>query len=97
MGYSFDGYTSLALSGARVDPEFYLAKCAAAVPDDPAPEDWWIDYICNMEGGWEAFVSHAGSEITTSTDGLWQPITDERLLAVMPMAPEGAWLFGSRQ
>ena len=30
MGYSFDGYTSLALSGARVDPEFLsvnLRRC----------------------------------------------------------------------
>ena len=28
MGYSFGGYNALALSGARVDPEFYLSQCA---------------------------------------------------------------------
>ena len=31
MGYSFDGYNALAMSGARVDPEFYLSQCANAV------------------------------------------------------------------
>ena len=96
MGYSFDGYTSLALSGARVDPEFYLAQCAKVADMNPAPPAWWIDYICNLTGGWDAFVVNAGSTITTSNDGLWKPMTDERIRAVMPMAPEGAWLFGER-
>jgi predicted dienelactone hydrolase len=27
IGYSFDGYNALALSGARIDPEHYLAQC----------------------------------------------------------------------
>ncbi|OGN95231.1 MAG: hypothetical protein A2Z71_07825 [Chloroflexi bacterium RBG_13_50_21] len=96
MGYSFDGYTSLALSGARVDPEFYLEQCSQADMLDPAPPEWWIDYICNLTGEWDAFVTNAGSSITTSSDGLWKPMTDERIRAVMPMAPEGAWLFGER-
>lgn len=96
MGYSFDGYTSLALSGARVDPEFYLAQCAKVADMNPAPPAWWIDYNCNLIGGWDAFVVNAGSAITTSNDGLWMPMTDERIRAVMPMAPEGAWLFGER-
>jgi len=95
MGYSFDGYTSLALSGARIDPEFYLAQCASA-PLNTAVPAWWIDYICNMTGGWDAFVANAGLSITESADELWQPITDPRIRAVMPMAPEGAWLFGER-
>ena len=30
IGYSFDGYNALALSGARIDPAFYLAQCADA-------------------------------------------------------------------
>jgi predicted dienelactone hydrolase len=34
--------------------------------------------------------------LDASDDGLWQPMTDERIRAVMPMAPEGAWLFGER-
>ena len=27
IGYSFDGYNALALSGARIDPEYYRAQC----------------------------------------------------------------------
>jgi len=96
LGYSFDGYNSLALSGARVDPEFYLARCAEAQAMDPAPALWWIYYICGLVGEWEEFVAHAGEAITVRDDGLWQPMTDERIRAVMPMAPEGAWLFGER-
>jgi predicted dienelactone hydrolase len=96
LGYSFDGYTSLALSGARVDPEFYLSQCSNAAVMNPAPPAWWIGYICHPTGKWDDFVSHAGLTITTSNDGLWKPMTDERIRAVIPMAPEGAWLFGER-
>ena len=96
MGYSFDGYNSLALSGARVDPEFYLAQCANAAAMNPAPPEWWIKYNCEMNVNWDEFTALAGRAITTSEDGLWQPMTDDRILAVMPMAPEGAWLFGER-
>lgn len=94
MGYSFDGYNALALSGARVDPEFYLEQCAKAPTMEPALPEWWIEYICVMASKWDEFVAQAGPAITASDDGLWQPMTDERIRAVMPMAPEGAWLFG---
>ena len=96
MGYSFDGYNALALGGARVDPAFYQTQCASAASMDPAPPEWWVKYICEMSVPWEEFTALAGPAITTSTDGLWQPMTDDRILAVMPMAPEGAWLFGER-
>ncbi|MHB1317344.1 MAG: alpha/beta hydrolase family protein, partial [Anaerolineae bacterium] len=40
IGYSFDGYNALAMSGARIDPAYYLAQCpdpdpttAAAISD----------------------------------------------------------------
>ncbi len=96
MGYSFDGYNSLALSGARIDPKFYLAQCAQAATLNPAPPAWWIEYICDLTDKWDEFAARAGAAITTSDDGLWQPMTDRRIRAVMPMAPEGAWLFGAR-
>jgi predicted dienelactone hydrolase len=95
IGYSFDGYNALALSGARVDPAYYQAQCptpdttTAAIVPDPA-------YICGPAGAWEEFAAHAGEAITASADGLWQPMTDPRIRAVMPMAAEGWWLFGER-
>lgn len=96
MGYSFDGYNALALSGARVDPGSYLARCDDAPTMEAAPPQWWIDYICYPTGRWNEFVARAGDAITSSDDGLWQAMTDDRIRAVMPMAPEGAWLFGER-
>jgi predicted dienelactone hydrolase len=96
MGYSFGGYNALALSGARVDPAYYAMQCAHAPTMEPMPAAWWIEYICAIDSTWEAFAAHAGAAITTSEDGLWQPMTDDRIKAVIPMAPEGAWLFGER-
>ncbi len=96
MGYSFDGYDALALSGARVDPEFYQSQCATAKTQESPPADWWIKYICDMNEDWDEFAAHAGKAITVSDDGLWQPMTDERIRAVMPLGPEGAWIFGER-
>lgn len=96
LGYSFDGYNALALSGARIDPEYYLAKCSQANTLSPAPPEWWIHYICDLSEKWDEFVAHAGAGLTESPEGLWQPMTDPRIKAVMPMGPEGAWLFGER-
>ena len=93
-GISSEGYDALAISGARIDPESYLARCASAEPGDPAPEAWWIDYICNISEEWDDLTNLAGPSLTSSADGLWQPLTDPRIQAVMPIVPEGAWLFG---
>ena len=97
IGYSFDGFNTLALSGARVDPEYYLAQC-------PTPDATTATVIasglsafdCAPAAAWDDFAALAGEAITTSGDGLWQPITDERIRAVMPLAGEGWWLFGER-
>ena len=96
MGYSFDGYNSLAMSGARVDPEYYLDKCANVTNIQPALPDWAIRLYCDPANHWDEFSAHAGQALTSSNDGLWQAMTDERIRAVIPMAPEGAMLFGER-
>ena len=96
MGYSFDSFTSLALGGARLDPDFNLQQCEQAAAITSAPSKMFIDYNCKLTGGWEALATRAGPDITAGDDGLWQPTTDDRILAVMPMGPEGAWLFGER-
>jgi predicted dienelactone hydrolase len=49
-----------------------------------------------MAANWDAVAAAAGEGITSSEDGLWQPITDERIRAVMPMAPDGAWIYGDK-
>jgi predicted dienelactone hydrolase len=96
FGYSFDGYDALTLGGARVDPEFYQGQCAQAAQREPPLEEWYIEYYCAAAENWEAFIDAAGDTARGGPEGLWQPISDPRIRAVMPMAPEGAMLFGER-
>ena len=96
IGYSFDGYNALAMSGARIDPEYYLAQCPTPDATTEAILSWLSAFDCTPAGKWDDFIAHAGEAITASEDGLWQPMTDERIRAVMPMAGEGWWLFGER-
>jgi len=96
MGYSFDGYNSLAMSGARVDPEYYISLCANVANAQSSLPEWVIKLYCAPANRWEEFSTNAAIGLTTSSDGLWQAMTDERIRAVIPMAPEGAMLFGER-
>ncbi len=95
-GYSWGGFYALALSGVRIDPEYYLAACEQAPDRVPPLDDWYLEYACGLAERWDAFTEHVGVEITAGDDGLWQPITDDRIRAVLPMAPDGAWLYGER-
>ncbi|MCJ7623634.1 MAG: hypothetical protein MUO76_09040, partial [Anaerolineaceae bacterium] len=96
IGYSFDGYNTLAMSGARINPEFYLAQCPAPDATTKAILSRMSSYDCAPARNWDEFAAQAGEAITVSEDGLWQPMTDERIRAVMPLAAEGWWLFGER-
>jgi predicted dienelactone hydrolase len=96
LGYSFDGYNALALSGARIDPAFYFEQCANAPSHDPPLSDWRVWHYCDLTSHWDEFRNYAGEDITASTDVLRQALTDDRIRAVIPMAPEGSWLFGER-
>ena len=84
------------MSGARIDPEYYLAQCPTPDATTEAILSWLSAFDCAPAGEWDDFAAHAGEAITASEDGLWQPMTDERIRAVMPMAGEGWWLFGER-
>jgi predicted dienelactone hydrolase len=95
IGYSFDGTNALVLGGARVNPKHYLAQCASADATAEAILSLWSNrYQCALAGEWDEFASRAGEAITTSDDGLWQPVTDPRIRAVVPLAGEGWLLFG---
>lgn len=95
-GYSWDGFFSLALGGVRIDPENYLNQCAQAPSLEPPLSPWMYGYYCDLAADWDQFAAYASEVIPAADDGLWQPLTDERILAVMPMAPDGAWLYGER-
>lgn len=98
IGYSFDGYNTLALSGARIDPAYYLAQCPE--PDSITAgilgEKELSAYNCEPADDWETFTAKIPDWIQSSEDGLWQPMTDPRIRAVMPLAGDGWWLFGEK-
>ena len=96
IGYSFDGYNSLAMSGARIDPEYYLAQCPTPDAITESILGGMSAFSCDPASNWGQFVPYIGSSITESVDGLWQPLTDTRIRAVMPLAGEGWWLFGEK-
>lgn len=96
LGYSWDGYGALSVSGARIDPAYYQSQCGDHELADRGYPVWWNDYACALADDWDAFATHAGPAVTTSSDDLWQPITDARIRAVAPLAPEGALIFGPR-
>jgi len=96
IGYSFDGFNALALSGARVDPEHYLRQCPNPEPTTQSILSDLSAYNCGPAREWDAFVERAGAFVTLGTDGLWEPMTDPRIRAVMPLAAEGWWLFGEQ-
>jgi predicted dienelactone hydrolase len=94
-GYSSDGLFSLALGGARINPEYYFSQCAQALNLDPPLIPFLVNYFCELSERWDEFSSQVGAEISTVSEGLWQPTTDDRILAIMPMAPDSAWLYGA--
>jgi predicted dienelactone hydrolase len=94
-GYSSDGFFSLALGGARINPEYYFSQCAQASTLDPPLSPFLVEYFCKLSERWDEFSSQVGTEISTVSEGLWQPTTDDRILAIMPMAPDSAWLYGA--
>jgi predicted dienelactone hydrolase len=96
IGYSFDGFNSLAMSGARIDPQYYLAQCPTPDATTDAVLGGLSAFSCAPARKWDEFTAHVDPSITAGDDGLWQPLTDPRIRAVMPMACEGWWLFGER-
>jgi predicted dienelactone hydrolase len=97
VGFSYGGDISLTLSGARVDPAFYLARCEEPPVMEEVLNRWvYVDVICRDAANWDQFLTSMGEAVTVTDDGLWQPVTDERIRAVMPMAPSVSWYFGER-
>jgi predicted dienelactone hydrolase len=93
-GYSGGGRVSLTLAGAQIDPNYYLENCKN-------PENFEIDYgehniewMCEPYKHWDELIKEAGQLFVETEDGLWKPITDERIIAIIPMSSMGDWLFG---
>jgi predicted dienelactone hydrolase len=95
-GYSFDGYNTYAVSGARIDENYYRAQCPEPDEITSAIVSKYSVFGCWPLREWDTFTAHAAAYKVDAEDGLWQPMTDPRIRAVVPMAGEGWWLFGER-
>jgi hypothetical protein len=96
IGYSFDGFNALAMSGARIDSAYYLGNCPAGEAMAGLSGGHLSAYDCAPALVWDEYVERAGDAIAPGEGGLWRPMSDERIRAAMPMAGEGWWLFGER-
>ena len=95
-GYSFGGRNAVVLSGGRIDQEYYFENCENPGEATIKLTGSELSKVCAPYENWDTFVDQAGREITESEDGLWQPITDDRIIALMPLSPGSEWLFGPR-
>ncbi len=100
-GYSYGAFTTVMMAGAQVTPAALLDWCAANDPQGlsaPAP-DYSIpgsNTSCKEFGArWEEVVAYRNQYLEpVAEDAVWPTMTDERIRAVMPMAPCRSMLFG---
>lgn len=76
FGYSFDSYSTLQMSGARIDPTYWQAGCATDAAVEGVLSVGWINAwgMCKPWVKWDEFLALAGESITRSDDDLWQPL-----------------------
>lgn len=90
-GFSMGGYTTMAVSGARINPDSFKQWCA----DHP---DVKPSYYCEAAPVWDTIAAYhdqyAPASSDAADDGLWQPLTDERIKAVFALAPCRSQIFG---
>ena len=90
-GFSMGGYTTMMAGGARFNPEYFKAWCA----DHPDVEP---DFYCDVIPNWDKIAAYhdqfAPASSNASDDGLWSPLTNERIKAILPLAPCRAQYFG---
>ncbi|MFC1961417.1 alpha/beta hydrolase family protein [Chloroflexota bacterium] len=90
FGYSDGGYTSVAVSGAQIDPLYF--------------SEWWAEHgdgstivsIDLWNAPWDEVVAYRAQFDSLESDELWPPLTDERIKAVMHFAPCYGPLFGEQ-
>jgi predicted dienelactone hydrolase len=88
-GYSSGAATVLSLSGAQVDPDYFVAWATEHSDDTTG-------LYTQIWSAWDELAAYH-AQISPVTDGeLWPPFSDERIRAVLPIAPCFTPLFGER-
>lgn len=89
MGYSFGGYTAVAVSGAQWDSGYHATWCTSH--PDLYPE------ACPGQKTMEMVWDYRAQTEPAPADGeLWPPMTDARIRAVLPLAGAPGMVFGER-
>jgi predicted dienelactone hydrolase len=91
-GFSMGGYTTMAAGGARINPDYFKDWCAAHPDIKP-------DFYCDAIPNWDTIAAYhdqfaPASDDASADDGLWGSFTDERIKAMLPLAPCRSQLFG---
>jgi predicted dienelactone hydrolase len=87
VGFSMGGYTTIVAGGGRVDPTHFSEFCA----DNP---DVQPSFYCDTVKNWEEISAFHDQVVEPTDDGLWAALTDERIKAILPIAPCNAQAFG---
>jgi predicted dienelactone hydrolase len=88
-GWSFGAWTSLAAAGAQMNLKAYETWCAENPQSDPFQMGVCTSYTDHEE----ELAALAGLDAVP--EGLWPPIADARVKAVIPLAPGGTAAFGA--
>jgi len=89
-GYSLGGTTTLLFSGARIDPLSRDTYCTTAAETGSLTCDFGADVWAEM------LQARAQMEPVPVAGEPWPPFADDRIVAVMPVAPCHGPLFGER-
>lgn len=91
IGYSDGSYSAMSVAGARLDPEYFFAW----FEDDESNVPVWVD--SQWIKPWDEIVQYRAQFDPPPVEGeLWPPFADDRIRAVMPMAPCEGHAFGNK-
>ena len=94
MGDSYGAYTTLAITGARIDPVAASAITAkpfagAGVVDSDARNVW-------SDWNWDKVTAYRSKFSTLQSGELWPPVTDKRIKAALMMSVCWIGMFGEK-
>ncbi|HVO41466.1 MAG TPA: hypothetical protein VMT34_02530 [Aggregatilineales bacterium] len=92
MGFSSGAWTTLAVTGARIDPtsiRTWISK-STAPSDGSDPRFKWNDW------DWDKLVAYRARSSPLNAEDLWPPFTDSRIKGALLFAACKTSLFGDR-
>jgi predicted dienelactone hydrolase len=95
LGASYGGYTALATTGARIDPDYFLNWYAQRTTFNDNSIDVIDSYgQWKIADEWKNIAAYWGKVHPLEPGQPWPPITDPRIKAVLAIVPAGSTLFG---